>query len=203
MLGLASFLPSSSHLGNLTAHRFVFSLFLRACKGRCSCVCSCGHDGIPTESVLKVAPPSVRGTKVQDRWSSPPVAWEQGACAWPSAGMCLLCPRNGGLPALCLHVAASQLQEHPRASPPANGMSLRDSHGSPRSSATSQLGSWTPRTWRKGLWLLMGHDWEALRVRWSTCPTPQQPAVTLGSDPRSVAQSPHLNRTNSVLTQAL
>lgn len=166
-------------------------------------MCTCDHDGIPTESVLKVAPPSVPETKVQDHWSSPPGAWEQGACGWPSAGMCLLYLHTGGLPALCLHVAASQLQEHLRASSPANGMRLRDSHRSPRSSAPSQLASWTPRSWGKGLWLLRGHNWGAQCVRWSTCPTPQQPTVTLGSDPRSVAQSPHLNRMNSVLTQAL
>lgn len=166
-------------------------------------MCSCDHDGIPTESVLKVAPPSVPGTKVQDRWSSPPGAWERGACSWPSSRMCLLYLHVGGLPALCLHVAASQLQEHPRASPPAKGMRLRDSYRSPRSSAPSQLASWTPQELGERPVAPERPQLGGPACALEHCPTPEQPAVTLGSDPRSVAQSPQLNRMNSVLTQAL
>lgn len=99
--------------------------------------------------------------------------------------------RNGGLPALCLHVAASQLQEAPEGLPTGQ---WNEPEGQPREpQELSYFSSWVhgpqdleERPVAPDAAMTGG----PCVVRWSTCPTPQQPAVTLGSDPRSVAQSP-------------
>lgn len=89
MLGLASFLPSSSHLGNLTAHRFVF-IFM-ACKAVAPVCVPVTMMESPLNQFLKAAPPSVRGTKVQDRLSphlrhgsrEPVLGPPQECVSWP------------------------------------------------------------------------------------------------------------------------